>query len=204
MAQIKVEPFGEWGKLQRILSKLPERFDAACRQALNAEAQSLRGHMIKNLNSGGKHAGQPFAPLSPLTLVMRRFKGFAGSKPLNVTRGLAAQITVTHYGGGAFVGIRRGAPHKSGVANLALIHEDGRTIVIPKTLKMIRFLAVAFKRAGAARDGGQVGQPGVIVVRIRARPFIGPTIARWAQPDDLLDRFFSRVAVSLSGDLGRP
>lgn len=202
---VVIKKFGEWDKLNRILDKLPERLDGALRFAVNAEAQALRGHMIKNLTSGGAHAGKPFAPLSPLTIIMRKFRGLGGSKPLNATRGLAAQISVVNYAGGAFVGIRRGAPHKSGVANLAWIHEYGATAVIPKTRKMIRFLAMVFKRAGQPfGNTGQVGQPSVIVVRVKARPFIEPVVEKYAQPDDVIDRCWSRIAQRLAGDLGKP
>jgi hypothetical protein len=201
---VKVQKFGEWEKLRRILDKLPERFDAACRQAVLAEAQALRGHMVRNLTSGGTHAGKPFAPLSPLTLVMRKLRGIGGSKPLNATRGLAAQVSVVRHAAGAFVGIRRGAAHKSGVANLAQIHEFGATVQIPKTKKMIRFLAAAFRAAGIPfGEPGRVGQPSLIVVRVKARPFISPVLDRFGQPDDVSRRFWERVASNLGGDLGK-
>lgn len=204
MTGVKVKKFGEWAKLEKILSSLPERFDGAVRHALNAEAQALRGHIVKNITSGGQHAGRAFDPLSPLTLAIRRFRGFSGSKPLNVTRGLAAQVSVVNYPGGAFIGIRRGAPHKSGVANLAWIHEFGATSVIPKTRKMVRFLAAAFRAAGLPfGNSGQAGQPGVIVVRIRPRPFVEPVISKYAQTDDVVDRFWTRISQRLAGDIGK-
>lgn len=204
MPGVKVKKFGEWEKLQRILDKLPERFDAACRQAVLAEAQTIRGHIVRNLTSGGAHAGKPFAPLSPMTLVMRKLRGIGGTKPLNATRGLAAQVTVVPHAAGAFVGIRRGAPHRSGVANLAQIQEFGATVQIPKTKKMIRFLAAVMRRAGRSfGEPGRVGQPSVIVVRIRPRPFVGPVLERHAQPDDVSERFWQRVAARLGGDLGK-
>lgn len=200
---MKVRKYGQWDELRRILSTLPKRLPGAMKYAVNAEAQSLRGHMIKNISSGGTHAGKPFAPLSAATIVMRKFTGFSGTKPLNATGGLRAQVSVVNYAGGAFIGIKRGAPHKSGIANLAFVHEFGATINVNKTRKMIRFLASAFRAAGKEFGSGGSGKA-TITIRITARPFVGPVLEKYAQPDDVIDRFWSRVSAQLAGDLGRP
>lgn len=200
---MKVRKYGEWDELRRILDSLPKRLPGAMKYAVNAEAQSLRGHMIKNISSGGTHAGKPFAPLSAATIIIRKFTGFGGTKPLNVTGGLRTQISVVNYAGGVFIGIKRGAPHKSGVANLAFIHEFGATINVNKTRKMVRFLAAAFRSAGQSFGSGGSGKA-TITIRIPPRPFVSPVLEKYAQPDDVVDRFWTRVSARLAGDLGRP
>lgn len=204
-----IKPVGDWKELERILKTLPRRLPGAMRNAVNAEAQSLRGHVIKNITSGGAHAGQPFAKLSPMTLIIRRFRGFGGSKPLIVSASMRNAVSVLNTATGAFVGILRGAPHPSGrgAINVARVHEEGRTFTVPKTRKMIRFLAAAMRSAGqsfGSGGGGQVGQPGVIVIRIPARRFMSAVFERWGQPEDIADRFWSRTANALAGDIGRP
>lgn len=199
---------GDWEKLEKILATLPKRLPAALAVAVNAEAQKLRGHIIKNITSGGAHAGKPFAPLSPMTLIIRRFTGFGGSKPLMVSGSMRNSVSVIRTGkAGAFVGILRGAPHKSGkgAVNIARIHEEGRTFSIPKTRKMIRFLAAALKSAGQKMGSGpKVTAPGTILVSIPARPFMQPVFDKYADPNEVADRVWSDVARQLGGDLGKP
>lgn len=199
---------GNWGKLAKISASLPDRLPKAMNNALNREAQLQRGHLIKNITSGGAHAGMPFKHLSPMTLIIRKFRGMGGSKPLIQSGAMRNSVSVVKTpGGGYFIGILRGAPHPSGkgAVNIAALHEFGKTFTVPKTRKMIRFLAAALKSAGQKMGSGDgmVGQPGVLVIRIPARPWIGPTFAKYAQTSDVVDRFWGAVATALSGDLGR-
>lgn len=59
----------------------------------------------------------------------------------------------------------------------------------------------AAKAAEAARGGKpKAGQP---VIRIPARPFIGPVLAKYAKPSDVKARILARVAKAMDGDLGK-
>lgn len=198
---------GAWKKTANLLRNLDVRYAAAANKAVMKEAHYLRGQMIKNLVSGGQLAGAPFKPLSPNTLIIRSFKGFGGGKPLIVTGALMRAISVVKVDGGVFVGVKRatGGNGKGG-ANLAAVHEYGsRTYQIRITDKMRRFLAAAMAHGG--RRLGQNGPgkgAGVITIRIPPRPFIGPVLDRFAQPNDVRDRFWNNMAAELGGDIGRP
>jgi hypothetical protein len=206
MSGIAITLTGAWAEASRAAQQLAAGFKKAADRAVLAEANFLRGHIVKNLTSGGAHAGAPFAALSPNTLIIRKFKGFGGSKPLMVTGALRNSISVVRLPGGAcFVGVRRGAPHAGapgGAANLAAIHEEGRTFTIQMTAKMRKFLAVAFSKAGGPKRGAGGGGGAVIVIRIPARPFVGPALDRYARRDDVKARFWERVNKDLGGILG--
>jgi hypothetical protein len=200
-----VKLFGDWARGTQILSTANERFERVCDQAVLKEAHFLRGKMIQNITSGGAVAGQPFAPLSPLTLAVRQFKGFGGSKPLMVTGALRNSIAVVKTQGGVFVGIKRAGKSKGGKggANLAELHEyGGGPWARPMTAKQRRFLAAAFKAAGL-----KFGDPpggGVLRIKIPARPFVGPIVDKFAKPEDVKKRFWANVSTGMGGDFGTP
>lgn len=206
MIQIKL--VGDWSKAARITDSMGARFAKAQERAVLQEAHYLRGQIIKNITSGGALAGAPFAGLSPGTLVVRAFRGFGGTKPLIVTGALRNSVSVVKLSGGAvFVGIRRGAAGKGGKggANLAELHEFGGSWTQRMTAKMRRFLAAAFRKAGRPFGQGKGSKgAGVIVVRIPARPFVGPVVERFARPEDVKERFWKVVAAGMGYDLGTP
>lgn len=196
-----VKLFGDWAKASKICNTMADRFKKATEQAIMKEAHYLRGLMVKNITSGGKLAEKPFAPLAPNTLIIRRFRGFGGSKPLMVTGALRNSIGVVKTGGGVFVGVRRAS--RSG-ANIGAVHEFGATITMQMTPKMRRFLAAAFRHSGQPFGNKGGGAKGVIVIKIPARPYIQPVIDKFAQKDAVKNRFWSHVARAMGYDLGSP
>jgi hypothetical protein len=202
---VKVELFGPgWDKASQILSNADARFKQAVRVAMLREANAIRGHIVRNISSGGAHAGAPFKPLSETTLIVRAFKGFGGTKPLNVTGALRQSVAVVELSGGAvFVGIRRRSGQGKGGVNLAELHEfGGGPWSRPMTEKQRRFLAAAFKKAGKVFGKGGAGT-GMIVTSIPARPFVRPVAARFGQPNDVAKRFWATVAEKMGGDFGK-
>ena len=206
MSLIQLKLFGDWSKAGAITASMGARFERAQEQAVLKEAHLLRGKIVQNITSGGSLAGRPFAALAPGTLIVRRFRGFGGTKPLLVTGALRNSVSVVRLAGGAvFVGIRRGTGPSKGGANLAEVHEYGGSWQVRMTARMRRFLAAAFSRSGQKFGHGTGAKgAGVIVVRIPARPFVGPVVERFAQPEDVRKRFWDNVARAMGYDLGKP
>jgi phage gpG-like protein len=206
MAKFKL--IGDWAKTAKIMNSMETRFRAAAQKAVLREAHYLRGQIVKNITSGGALAGKPFKALSPATLAIRRFRGFGGGKVLMHTGALRNSITVKKMaGGGAFVGVLRQSRSSAGgksLANVAAIHEFGAgpyTMIM--TERQRRFLMVALRSMGGASSPGK-SSGGVLVIKIPARPFIGPVIEQFAKPDAVKRRFWADVAKSMNGDFGQP
>lgn len=142
---------GDWGRAAKIASGLQGRFQRAVAQAIAQEAHQIRGDIVKGIRSGSG-----FAPLSPMTLAVRKFKGLGGSKPLIVTGALVGGITATKVGDGWFVGILRQARSKAGkpLANIGAIHEFGASWSQPLSPKARRFLFAVLKKAGLLHGSG--------------------------------------------------
>lgn len=174
---------GDWNRAQRILAGAPKVIPRAIQQAVLQEAHDLRRKMIAGIDGGGP-GGAKFAAHSPLTLVVRRMRGGAGSrgsKILVASAALRNSISVVSVGGGAFVGVLRTRRHSSGksAVDIARIHEYGKTWTMPLTPRMRRFLFAAIRKAGLPprpRAKGSVGASS-ITIRIPPRPFIGPVVA---------------------------
>lgn len=207
---MSVVKIGAWRQTRRILAAGPVRaqraFDAVVLQeALFFERKVKAG--FRNQAPGGR----PFKPLSPNTLKIRRFLGFRGSKALIVRGDLRNSVKAIAVSRGvAFVGVRRSARARGGksLVNIARIHEFGAgPIIIRITPKMRRFLAAAgvFDGDGSSSGSGSSGGGvGVIVVRIPARPFLGPVRDRWFVGPGARRRVLWRVAIMLRRDFGTP
>jgi hypothetical protein len=199
---------GAWTKASQVVQTMADRFQRAAEKATLQEAHRLRAAIVENITSGGASSGAPFQPLSPLTLIMRRFRrNFAGTKPLIQTASLRNAVNVVKVGNGmVFVGIPRKAKSKTGgsLVNVAEVHEFGsKTYSITMTPKMQRFLMKAFRSAGVVGSGGKgSGSGGVITIRIPARPFVGPAVDKHAKPEDVKARFWAVVSKEMGGDLG--
>lgn len=193
---MSVRRFGDWAKVAQITRSMRDRFEAAVRVALLREAHYLRGKMVTGIASGAP-GGQAFKPLSPITLAIRKARGFGGTKPLIASGTLRRSFSVvtirgsTGIGGAVFVGIHRSARGKGGksLVNIAEIHEFGRSWKQRLSPRARRYLfAILAKtnisRGPAGRDKhgrftrgkfvkrGGPSPDGMIAVHIPARPFV--------------------------------
>lgn len=113
---IRITRQGQWKDAARIASTMVGRFKTALEQAVMKEAHFLRGKMVQGIASQAP-GGKAFAPLSPITLALRKAMGFGGSKALIRTGALRANITAIRVPGSApraFVGILRQAKGSGG------------------------------------------------------------------------------------------
>ena len=215
---------GDWDKMRALMPRLRQRFERAAFVALRKEAQFLRGKMIQGITSGAP-GGQAFTPLAPLTLAIRKMKGFAGTKILIVSGTLRGAILVTELpGGGVFIGVHRSARGGKGgktLYNLARIHEEGGDWSYLMTPKQRRFLFAALAKARhAGRDsagrylkkgavnpfdrkpGAGAGGGGArVTVHLPARPFIRPTLELYARPADVKRRIVATILAKMGGAL---
>ncbi len=212
-----VKLFGDWNKMPEVVS-LAARFQKAVEQSLLKEAQRLRTGIVKGIQSGAP-GGQQFAPLSPITLAIRKAKGFGGTKPMNVTGTLRNSIVVKRMPGAVFIGLLRQGEARNGKspANIGEIHEFGRTWTQRMTRKSRAFLFAMLRKSGGGgpvgrdekgrftrgkfvrRNGG--GNGGTVTITIPARPFIGPVFEQ--ERAGIVKRFWENVAKGVGGDLGR-
>ncbi|MCI4355226.1 MAG: hypothetical protein L3K06_07660 [Thermoplasmata archaeon] len=203
---------GGWGDAKEALErwrKLPEVLD----QATALEAQYARKQVVEGIKAQAP-GGKPFAQLSRMTLMLRRAQGFKGKKALIRTGTLLRNVTVKKVAPGKhFLGVIRGARSAGGedLVNVAEVQENGRTFVMRLTPKARRFFFAMLRQAegpdgdveipGVSGGGGfSVGHAGraVLIVKIPARPFIGPVIDKIrSDPAALRDRMARRVAMLL-------
>lgn len=207
---ITITPTGDWGRAALILQTTPARLRVALDRAVLAEAQFFRRKVVEGFRTQAP-GGQPFRPLSPLTLAVRRFRGFGGTKALVVRGDLRNSITVfrrtTTFGAEAWVGVPRNARGRNGqnLVNIAEIHEFGsRPIIIPVTEAMKKFFFAALRSSGMSGGGGGSGgfRRGFLIVQIPARPFLQPVADRYFDGPQASARFRARVAANMGGVLG--
>jgi hypothetical protein len=210
---IGIRKVGDWARVAAIVRNMRNKYEASVRRAMLREAHYLRGKMIEGIAQQAP-AGQPFAPLSPMTLAMRQARGFAGSKALIVTGALRRSITVVHVGGGdlggaVFVGVHRQTkgPGGKSMVNIAEIHEFGRSWTQPLSAKARRYLFAVMKKAGLLmgprmKGGGYYssGSSSKVSINIPARPFVRPVIDKYGKPDDVKRRFVGNVLQGMGGD----
>lgn len=204
--------FGDWKKAKEITGSMAERWQRLAGQAVLKEANYLRGKIVAGLREQAP-GGQAFKPLSPLTLAVRSFVGFKGTKALIRRGDLRNAIVVKHEGEGAntsaFVGVLRTASGKGGesMVNVAEENEFGAgPIVVPITPKSRRFYFAALAHAGIeppASAGGAGAGLAVAIVRIPARPFMRPVFAKECTPEAVRLRFYQHVIAGFAGDLGK-
>jgi hypothetical protein len=192
---VPVKKAGDWDLARRVLTGMPERLERAVDQALRQEAQLLRSEVVKGITSQAP-GGRPFEPLAPNTLASRRLKRFRGTKALLRNADLRNAIQPIVRNGQMFVGVPRKAKGRDGASlvDVARLNEFGSDpIVIPITPKMRRFLHALRKEAGGSGGASSSsGVPGVIVTRIRARPFLRPAVEQYRRGGRT--RFLKRVA----------
>ena len=203
-----LEKVGDWELARKILPGLDKRVARAVDVAIRQEAHYLRKQILKGFGAGGAVGGK-WAAHSALTLAIRKFTGNRKSKLLQQSGDLRNSIQVVDQDGGVYVGVNRAAASSSGlgITHLASIHEFGASFVVVMTDRQRRFLMAALSAAGVLRDqpkgrGGSRGG-GTIHITIPARPFIGPVMKAYAQPDQLARSVLDRVATILEGQLGK-
>jgi len=202
--KVSTTKVGDWRLAHRLVTTARKRFTEAADKAVLQEAQFFRTKIVEGIREQAP-GGQPFKPLAPTTLAIRRFRGFKGTKALIVRGDLRNSITVVRQPGGAFVGVLRTARGKEGqsLVNVAAVHEFGsKPIVIKLTPKARRFLHAAFHAAGLDRPAKEGPSTGIAVIKVPARPFLKPVFDRYGQPEDVSRRFLGRLARLLAGDFG--
>lgn len=197
--------FGDWQKGSSSLKNLKDNFPAAAKMAMMQEAHFLRSEIVKGLDAQAP-AGEDLKPLSPLTIAARKFAGFKGDKALIRRADMRNSITVKPTGAGVFVGILRTAKNKGGqsLVNLAKLHEEGGgPYVVPITTKSRRWYHAMLAKAGIAGPAGVGTEHGggatVAIIKIPARPFMGPVFNKFGTPDAVRGRFFANVARLMNG-----
>lgn len=203
----RITKVGDWQLARRLVSTARKRLKDATDKAVLQEAQFFRTKVVEGIREQAP-GGQPFKPLAPTTLAIRRFRGFKGTKALLVRGDLRNSIVVVKQPGGVFVGVLRTAKGKDGQAlvNVAAVHEHGsRPIVVKLTPKARRFLHAAFRAAGLDRPAGDKPSTGIAVIKVPARPFLRPVFEKHGADEAVVaQRFLGRVARLLGGDFGRP
>ena len=150
---MKITMTGDWKDAARILAGGGKRLQAAVDRAVLQEAQFFRTKVVEGIREQAP-GGQPFKPLAPTTLAIRRFRGFKGTKALLVRGDLRNSIVVVRKPDGVFVGVLRTAKGREGqpLVNVAAVHEFGsRPIVVKLTPKARRFLHAAFRHLAGVR-----------------------------------------------------
>lgn len=207
-----IQKVGDWNKAAAVLPGLAPRLQKAMNQAVLQLAQEMRKEVLEAFEKEGT-PGKPWAPLSPLTLALRKFRGgtgAGGTKILQVAGTLRNAVDVVKGPAGVFLGIKRSAKTRDGksLVNVGMVQEFGATIHMTMTPKMRRYLAAAMKASGVRphAGGGAKGKGATsITIHIPARPFLGPIVEAWTDhPDRMEKELMERLAKLLDGDLGRP
>ncbi len=201
MSAFGLRLIGDWARGVSTFNGLPERFQAALNEAAMEEGEAMRSRIVDQLTHGD------FAPLSPLTAVFAR--GRTIGTPLS---GLAKDVVVKRVGDAVFVGIQTSGSGSMSRADIAELHERGAEFDVVPSDKQRRFIMTCLREAGLlapripgaprAQPGGS--GPGVIHIRIPARPWLQPVVDEWCKPDDVKRRFEERVTTKLRGQLGMP
>ena len=190
-----VSKTGDWALARRVLASGPAKLKASVGTAFRQEAQLLRKEIVTGITEQAP-GGEPFKPLSPLTIAARKLSGFGGTKALMVRGDLRNSIAAIVQGDEAFVGVPRKARGKDGrsLVDVAKVQEFGSNpIVIPLTPRMRRFIFAMLKKAGKEPQPGS--GKGVVVVTIPARPFLRPAFKKFSVGSQ--KRFLNRVAQGL-------
>lgn len=193
---------GDWKRVGDILGNLGMNAARAFELATAQEAHFFERKLKEGMQSGAP-GGRPYAPLSPLTLAIRKFEGFNGKKPLIHSGAMLRSIHVVKRGALYFVGIDRGAKTDDGesVMDIAELHENGASFAMEVTPAARRFLAMVMRDAGLIGQGSSGGGGGaqIAVVHIPARPTFGPVMEMYGKPDEVRQRFEDRVLRILWG-----
>lgn len=186
---------GPWGATINTLAAAQKDIKAAANMALLQEGEFFRTKIIRGLDDQAP-GGKAFKPLSPMTLALRKFLGFKGTKALLRNAYLRNSIMVIKVSDGVvFCGVLRTAKAKDGesLVDVAKMNEEGsKPIVIKLTPKMAAMLAYVARDFGIARAPSSKASTGIIVVQIPARPFMMPVFEQFGEPGLASRRFGER------------
>lgn len=204
-----IKKVGDWERMRDAIGpRSAMRIKKAINAAVLKQAHFARSKIVEGFRTQAP-AGESWRPLSDTTIAIRRFRRFGGTKALVVRGDLRNSITVRSTPEGAFVGVLRTKTGRDGknLANIAEINEEGRTIVMRATPKVVRLLAMAFRQGGLGNGGarGSAGVPGVLLIKIPARPMFKPVWRKWfADPNKVRFRILLDVARQLRSKYGYP
>ncbi len=187
-----VQRTGDWSLARNLLRTLPAELGSAVEKALRQEGQLLRREIVEGITRQAP-GGEAMRPLAATTIAARLLKGFSGTKALIWRADLRNAIASIYERGQVFVGVPRKARDRQGrpTVDIAELNEFGSDpIVVRMTVKMRRYLAALYARAGAPAQTGSGG--GFAVIRIPPRPFLRPAFEKFRQGVDR--RFLGRVA----------
>lgn len=198
-----IAKIGDWRAAANILGNAYMNAARAIELAAKQEAHFFERKLKEGMQSGAP-GGKRYEPLSPVTLALRKFAGFKGTKPLIQTGAMLRSIHVVKRGALYFVGIDRSAKSADGesMVEIAEMHENGAgPFVVEMTPAARRYIAMALKDAGLLSGGGGGGGDGlnIAVIKIPARPTFGPVMEAYGKPADVMKRFEDRVAALLWG-----
>lgn len=198
---------GQWQKAQTLL-KSGGKLATTFKNAVVAEARVLEGEIKKTLTSQGQSSGEKFTPLQRITLMIRRLRGNASSKPLIETGDLRREVDTKEISEGAFVGVPHGPVSFRGrqYSDIAKINEEGATFAVNVTPAMRALFFAALRESGVsvrAPSGGTGGsgspfQLGIWIVRIPPRPFLKPSFEEYTKdPNKILERISKKLEAAL-------
>ena len=165
------------------------------RAALNREGEIVREMLTGHL-TGKKLLGKRPARLMRSTLATRAARGNPSAAPLLDYRELLDSIGVYRKGDTVFVGIKRGARNRRGFPLTVLGQqlELGTTIVQRITPAMIGKL-----REMGVPPSGQGDGSGVVVIRIKPRPWLAPLRDAYDRDKRAPERVANAVQVGMRG-----
>jgi hypothetical protein len=198
---VLIRKVGDWSKVLDAFGRAPKALEDAVRRATIREGQFLRGKIVEGIREQAP-GGKRFEPLAETTLAVRKFQGFSGTKALLKRGDLRNSISVNREKDGVFIGVHRTARGKDGksMIDVAAVHEYGsKPIVIRITPKMRAFLMVAFRKAGLPYKPGN--GTGIIVSKVKARPFLRPVFEAHADGGQSARRVEENMIKFLKGVL---
>jgi phage gpG-like protein len=189
---------GDWDHARKEIPNLARRVDMATNRAVKQEAHYYRKMVLKAFKTGGRSNGKAWEPNKASTAKRKK-----SSKPLIDRGDLRNSIVVLSKGGTSWVGVPSNKRSQDGsrLVSIAGVHEFGKTIAIPVTAKMVKFLMAQLSEQGIAPSGGtgsfRVGS--VLIIKIPERSFLRATADAHFRGSQFEQRVLDRIAKILGG-----
>ena len=174
---------GNWKKALKDIDYMYKNFGRIIEVIINRELLKYVGMVKKGIKDQAP-GGKRFRPLSAWTLALRKFRRFRGTKALIVSGDMRNAMTHVYSKSRqeGFAGILYKTKSKDGqqMTNIAEIHEFGtKPFAVKRTPKMRKFLAMVASKSGLISYSPNYRGKGVYIIKIPARPFLGPTFEAW-------------------------